>query len=119
MNWIDDGRLHPDLIGLLSDFQIQYYDGCIVIEIHDYRYVPTQKWPFTATPHTRGNENLTVSATASSPQAPEIHRMLLRPNEASFMADMEILMDEIYGPNEWDDAAYLQIEAKLRVGPMI
>lgn len=49
---------------------------------------------------------------------PEIHRVLLRPNEASIAADIQMYLDSTLGEGLWSDEQYIELEKGIRV-PLI
>ncbi len=96
VNWIEDGKLHPSLVPLIHEHHLAiYYDGCLLIEVHDYRHSST-------------------SLTLNGVYMAEVHRILLKPNEATIAQDLKILLDEQYGESQWSDFDYLLMEEKLR-----
>ncbi|PPQ97862.1 hypothetical protein CVT26_013031 [Gymnopilus dilepis] len=92
---LDDIRAHRipvDFLDLFDQTQVPFYDGCMVVELLDYR---SQK----------GQE--------SAQQAPQKTRVVLHPNPETLWADLCILNQRHGG--KWTDREALEIEAKVLV----
>jgi hypothetical protein len=113
LDWVEDGRLHPALVSWLYGHPLAiYYDGCLLVAIHDYRNASANvSAAMSDAPgllfHTMVQESRHVSQ-------PEVHRLLLRPNEATLAQDITLLLDEQYGHGCWRAGQYLEMEEKVR-----
>jgi len=67
---IDLGVLVPDLAAMLEDVQCPFYEGCVLLEVRDYR-----------------NQ-------VSSGFQPTCHRVLLRPTQETLAGDLERMMTQ-------------------------
>jgi transcription factor SPT20 len=70
INAIDAGKMSPDLMELFEDIPCNYYDGCLIVEIRDFRHL----------------------ATAQTP--PIVRRVLLQPDAESITSDIEQICQE-------------------------
>ncbi|KAM0684272.1 Transcription factor spt20 [Mitosporidium daphniae] len=107
LEWIDNGHLHPSLLPIIRDRQVPFYDGSIVIEIHDYRMASLLSNGASQAPFCSGGKSLLSDH-------PEIHRVLLRPNEASIAADIQMYLDSTLGEGLWSDEQYIELEKGIR-----
>lgn len=129
IDWIEDGKLHPLWTSLMHEHGLSiYFDGCIMVEIQDFRFrtiIPNVQRANTSSVHdevttidkyaTRSLHPAANAATNLHVAAPEIRRILLRPNEATMAKDIALIMDETFGANAWSDADYLKYEENLRL----
>ncbi|KAH8116310.1 Spt20 family-domain-containing protein [Phellopilus nigrolimitatus] len=83
-------RIPTDFIQLFDDAGVPYYNGCLIVEIRDYR-----------------------PAKAKDPilEKPDVQRVVLRPNPETIWAD--ICMMNAKTGSAWTDVEALEIEAKL------
>lgn len=98
----------------MRDKQVAFYDGCIVIEVHDYRLVGV----LSLNSHNQIINTIAITNPRTSSilsDSPEIHRVLLRPNEASIAADIKMYLDLTLGDCLWSDEQYLEMEKGIRV----
>ena len=70
INAIDAGKMSPDLMELFEDIPCNYYDGCLLVELRDYRH------------------------QASTQLMPAIRRVLLHPDAESITNDIEQICQE-------------------------
>eukprot|EP01087_Luapelamoeba_hula_P000276 TRINITY_DN1018_c0_g1_i2.p2 TRINITY_DN1018_c0_g1~~TRINITY_DN1018_c0_g1_i2.p2 ORF type:complete len:472 (-),score=65.08 TRINITY_DN1018_c0_g1_i2:1693-3108(-) len=90
---LDSQRLAPDFVELLEGVPCQYYDGCIVVEIRDYRTGP----------------GLIANAAGSC----VIRRILLRPDTETVINDVEQICAEHEDP--WIAEECLNVEQHVLV----
>ncbi len=88
MKAIDSQRLHPDLVDLLDESQCYYYDGCLLVELRDYR-----------------------GKTANA--EPTIRRVLLQPDTESMIHDIQQLCNK--SQKEWTAEDRIAVEQKILV----
>ncbi|KAL0067009.1 Transcription factor spt20 [Marasmius tenuissimus] len=83
-------RIPVDFLDLFDAARVPFYDGCMIVELLDYR-----------------------SQTLSEPvlQHPEQKRMILYPNGETLWADICLLNDK--HDKKWTDKDILEIEAKI------
>lgn len=93
-NCIDNQLIPADLISLFDDLCV-FYDGCIVVEIHDFRRMSKQ-----------ANANLPNRKSAKN--TPEIRRVLLKPTYQSLLNDIA----QLKHTNGWSTEFELQFEQK-------
>ncbi|ORX99528.1 hypothetical protein K493DRAFT_109828 [Basidiobolus meristosporus CBS 931.73] len=90
LDYLNKQRIPPDLVDVFDEAQCQYYEGCIIAEIHDYRESYTT------------NVNGTNSNT---------NRVLLTPNAETLWSDL-CLLNESYGAF-WSEDFALEVESKI------
>ncbi|KAJ7036529.1 Spt20 family-domain-containing protein, partial [Mycena alexandri] len=91
---LDDIRAHRipvDFLELFDAAKIPFYDGCMIVELLDYR------------PQQRNKE--------AAPDKPERTRVVLHPNGETLFADICSLNRK--NGNKWSDRDALEIEARL------
>ncbi|GAA6015066.1 hypothetical protein JCM11491_001647 [Sporobolomyces phaffii] len=95
---IREQRLPTDLLDVLDRSDIPYYDGCLIVEVHDHRHAsaaaPTLV-PFTATPSRVFSFAVTPSSRTDSAyhQHAEVYRIVLAPNPATLSTDLALVRD--------------------------
>ena len=88
MKAIDSQRLLPDLIDILDENQCHYYDGCLVIELQDYRGKPTNT-------------------------IPTVRKVLLKPDMETVIHDIQQLSNK--SGKDWSQEDKLAVEQKILV----
>lgn len=96
INCIDNQKLPADIIDLLDNMQCPFYDGCLVVEVHDYRSLT-----FMA------QKSLQLGGNDRKPQ-PEIHRILLQPTYQSILNDIRVLRAP-----DWTSDFEMQVEKEI------
>ncbi|GAA5878592.1 hypothetical protein JCM16303_002134 [Sporobolomyces ruberrimus] len=103
---IREQKLPTDLLDVLDSSSIPYYDGCLIVEVHDHRQYSSS--PSTSTqPSTSGAPlslatlppsklftfSITPSSQSNSPyqQKAEVYRIVLAPNPATLWNELGIL----------------------------
>ena len=99
---IFEGKLIPDLMDIFDQSPDSiFYNGCLVVEIHDHRApVRTASGPSVDV----------IGAISDQRDIKQVHRILLRPDSASLMSDMNLVRTSY--PMLSDDQL-LQIEAEI------
>lgn len=87
---IDSLRLPPDFVELLEEVPCVYYDGCLVVEVRDFR----------------------GSSTAGLTGAPVVRRVLLQPDTETIVSDVEQICAE---HADWTSDDCLKIEQSIVV----
>ncbi|OCH96343.1 hypothetical protein OBBRIDRAFT_718879 [Obba rivulosa] len=87
---IRDHRIPVDFMDLFEAAKAPFYDGCMIVELQDYRSAKNRR------------EVLTT---------PETTRVVLRPNAETLWADIRLLNQK--AGNTWSDHDALEIEARL------
>ncbi|GAA5829040.1 hypothetical protein JCM5353_000877 [Sporobolomyces roseus] len=94
---IREQKLPTDLLDLLDQSNVVYYDGCLIVEVHDHRQNAT---PITAHPLSKSkifSFSITPSSQQDSPynQKAEVYRIVLGPNPATLWTELGILSSRI------------------------
>lgn len=84
------------------------YDGCAVVGIVDYR-----RWAFGTITTSRSPDVGGAKASGSNTMAPEMHKILLKPNFATFQNDIENHCREELG--NFDSDLAIEIESRILV----
>jgi hypothetical protein len=111
LQYISDEVLVPEVMDLLDESSCTFYDGGIVVEVHDRRsHVRTSS--FAA--HVSTPLDATFSA---APQHYDVYRVFLRPTSSSLLRDI----DNIRSKNEGmvSDLDLLEMESKILVSIII
>ncbi|KAI8142779.1 Spt20 family-domain-containing protein [Fennellomyces sp. T-0311] len=86
---IKEKRLPPDLMDVFDEAACRYYEGCLIVEIHDHRKAKKQQQ----------NEE------------PVIKRVAMRPTAESLWTDILLLNEEWGFP--WTEDIALEVESKV------
>ncbi|GAA6060514.1 hypothetical protein JCM10212_005595 [Sporobolomyces blumeae] len=90
---IREQKLPTDLLDVLDDAKVVYYDGCLIVEVHDHRSTPpapTQSLPrssvftFSVTPSARDYSSYNAAKA-------EVYRIVLAPNPATLWTELGIM----------------------------
>ncbi|GAA5959681.1 hypothetical protein JCM3765_007237 [Sporobolomyces pararoseus] len=110
---IREQKLPTDLLDVLDSASVPYYDGCLIVEVHDHRqYYPQPSTSSTTSSGPGGIMNLsmsnlppsklfTFSITPSSQegscynQKAEVYRIVLAPNPATLWTELGILSNRL------------------------
>ncbi|TFY56188.1 hypothetical protein EVJ58_g7792, partial [Rhodofomes roseus] len=85
-------RIPVDFLELFDTAKLPFYDGCMIVEVHDYR---------------------PPKATDQTLEEPQKTRVVLSPNPETLWADI-CLMNQKVG-NAWTDRDALEVEARILV----
>ncbi|PWN41587.1 hypothetical protein IE81DRAFT_168341 [Ceraceosorus guamensis] len=136
ITYIVAGRIPPDLLDVIHSCGVRFYEGALIVEVHDHRPVLARKAEPIDVPKygfqdPYAAESTSASATAGSSGASadpgsssagrtsmpttgatvEIYRLVLWPNDETLWVDLR-LMDTREG-KEWSDEDALLVEAKI------
>ncbi|CEQ40344.1 SPOSA6832_01980, partial [Sporobolomyces salmonicolor] len=86
---IREQKLPTDLLDVLDDAGIVYYDGCLIVEVHDHR----QSAPPSSAPRTGLSSSFQLSQAREVPAAnkAEVYRIVLAPNPATLWTELGIM----------------------------
>ncbi|KAI0027040.1 Spt20 family-domain-containing protein [Vararia minispora EC-137] len=90
-------RMPVDLLELLDQANVPFYDGCMIVELQDFR-------------EPRAVKDKKAAEEAKSGVA-DIMRVVLRPNPETLWADLRILNQK--NGDKWTDQKALELEAKI------
>ncbi|KAM0787702.1 hypothetical protein ACM66B_003762 [Microbotryomycetes sp. NB124-2] len=86
---IREQRLPTDLLDVLDDAGIRYYEGCLIVEVHDHRAAPA---PVAQTRSgLSGSFQLARAPQSQHGSKAEVYRIVLGPNPATLWTDMGIM----------------------------
>ncbi|VDC02670.1 unnamed protein product [Peniophora sp. CBMAI 1063] len=94
-------RIPVDLLPLIDSAGVPFYEGCLVVELQDFREPPSNK-------DKKGDE-----VKVKTEGGPVSSRVVLRSNSESSWADLRLLNDKL--DNKWTDQEALEVEAKILV----
>ncbi|GAA5838943.1 hypothetical protein JCM11251_003745 [Rhodosporidiobolus azoricus] len=117
---VREQKLPTDLLHVLDDAGVVYYDGCLIVEVHDHRQDP----PPTSVPRTSLSSSFSLSQTREVPSTSkaEVYRIVLAPNPATLWTELGIMSrriedearaegrDDVVG---WTEEEALEIEAVI------
>ncbi|GAA6042292.1 hypothetical protein JCM8097_000619 [Rhodosporidiobolus ruineniae] len=117
---VREQKLPTDLLHVLDDAGVVYYDGCLIVEVHDHRQSPTP----TAAPRQSLSSSFSISQTREVPQASkaEVYRIVLAPNPATLWTELGIMARRIEDEAKaegrddvvsWTEEEALEIEAVI------
>lgn len=109
---IREQKLPTDLLDVLDKSNVPYYDGCLIVEVHDHRhYYPQSSSASISATYAMNNPqsmanlppsklftfSITPSSQENSPynQKAEVYRIVLAPNPATLWTDLGILSDRL------------------------
>ncbi|TFL01998.1 Spt20 family-domain-containing protein [Pterulicium gracile] len=113
---LDDVRAHRipvDFLDLFDKVGVPFYEGCLVVELLDYRAKPVQrsaKENNAASNHTANPPAPNASVPPVPPQ-PERMRVVLHPNSETLWSDVCAMNAK--AEKHWTDAEALEVEAKI------
>ncbi|KAK9768613.1 Transcription factor spt20, variant 2 [Basidiobolus ranarum] len=90
LDYLNKQRIPPDLVDVFDEAQCQYYEGCIIAEIHDYREIHL------------------ADIHASNANT---HRVLLTPNAETLWSDLCLLNEKC--DSFWSEDFTLEVESKI------
>ncbi|WFC97861.1 Transcription factor spt20 [Malassezia yamatoensis] len=136
LHYIRDQELPVDLIEVFEQAGVIFFEGCLVVEVHDHRKSPTSsdssgRNDFTHSDqrptvpmylrdggrygtnsmNTLGSNNDQSHNTVSSPNGVEIYRVVLQPTAEALWSDLKT-MDAKQG-GLWSDQDALRIESTI------
>ncbi|GAA5851399.1 hypothetical protein JCM8547_004233 [Rhodosporidiobolus lusitaniae] len=117
---VREQKLPTDLLPVLDDAGVVYYDGCLIVEVHDHRQSP----PPASAPRPSLSSSFSLSQTREVPSASkaEVYRIVLAPNPATLWTELGIMSrrieeeakaegrDDVVG---WTEEEALEIEAVI------
>ncbi|KAG2237292.1 hypothetical protein INT48_009025, partial [Thamnidium elegans] len=92
---IKDKRLPGDLMDVFNDASCRYYNGCLIVEIHDHRSGDPE------------NNNRTLETEA------KMKRIVMKPTAESIWTDITLLSEEWGFP--WTEDIALEVEAQILI----
>ncbi|KAI5823295.1 hypothetical protein K523DRAFT_421564 [Schizophyllum commune Tattone D] len=106
---IREHRIPADFLGLFTESNVPFYEGCLIVELIDYRVgaqkdiASTSKQPIAST----------STSTNTSTTAPLVTRVVLFPTPETVYTDI-CLLGARYGAR-WTDMDALEAEARILV----
>ncbi|KAI9303553.1 Spt20 family-domain-containing protein [Cunninghamella echinulata] len=91
---VKEKQLPSDLMDVFNEASCQYYEGCLIVEIHDHRQI--------------NNENINSDNDDTITQ---IKRVVMRPTAESIWTDIQLLNEE-WG-YQWTEQMALEVEAQI------
>ncbi|KZV68778.1 hypothetical protein PENSPDRAFT_581945 [Peniophora sp. CONT] len=91
-------RIPVDLLQLIDSANVPFYEGCLVVELQDFREPPATK--------DKKGEDVNVKS-----DGPISSRVVLRQNSESACADLRLLNDKLN--TNWTDQEALEAEARI------
>ncbi|KAK4047739.1 Transcription factor spt20 [Microbotryomycetes sp. JL201] len=117
---IREQRLPTDLLDVLDDAGIRYYEGCLIVEVHDHRAAPAP------VAHARsglsGSFQLARTSQSNQGSKAEVYRIVLGPNPATLWTDMGIMERRMIKESQatdnplvfgWTEEEAVEVEAVL------
>ncbi|GAA5946005.1 hypothetical protein JCM10213_005444 [Rhodosporidiobolus nylandii] len=92
---VREQKLPTDLLAWLDEAAVVYYDGCLIVEVHDHRQSP----PPAAAPRTSLSSSFSLSLSQArevpSASKAEVYRIVLVPNQATLWTELGIMSRRI------------------------
>ncbi|GAA5977647.1 hypothetical protein JCM11641_006888 [Rhodosporidiobolus odoratus] len=112
---VREQKLPTDLLSVLDDAGVIYYDGCLIVEVHDHRQSPPAS--SAPCPSLSSSFSLSLSQAREVPSAhkAEVYRIVLVPNQATLWTELGIMSrrmeDEARAEGREDAVAWTEEEA--------
>ncbi|GAA5981798.1 hypothetical protein JCM10908_004612 [Rhodotorula pacifica] len=119
---VREQKLPTDLLDVLDEAGVRYYDGCLIVEVHDHRQSPAANPPnlrssLSASFSLSLAQNRETPATSKA----EVYRIVLAPNPATLWTELSIASRKMEqealaaGRNEvgWTEDEAVEIESVI------
>ncbi|GAA6002346.1 hypothetical protein JCM10207_001075 [Rhodosporidiobolus poonsookiae] len=116
---VREQKLPTDLLDVLDDSGVVYYDGCLIVEVHDHRQSPTTPAP---RPSLSSSFSLSQARELPSASKAEVYRIVLVPNQATLWTELGIMsrrIEEEAAAEGRDDAVGWTEEEALEIESVI
>ncbi|GAA5942113.1 hypothetical protein JCM3775_007405 [Rhodotorula graminis] len=119
---VREQKLPTDLLDVLDDAGIVYYDGCLIVEVHDHRQSPSAASTSRASLSSSFSLSLSQARETPATSKAEVYRIVLAPNPATLWTDLAIQSrriehealvegrDDVVG---WTEEEALEIESVI------
>ncbi|GAA5870304.1 hypothetical protein JCM3774_004636 [Rhodotorula dairenensis] len=119
---VREQKLPTDLLDVLDDAGVRYYDGCLIVEVHDHRQSPAANPPNLRS-SLSASFSLSLAQNRETPAASkaEVYRIVLAPNPATLWTELSIASRKMEqdalaaGRNEvgWTEDEAVEIESVI------
>lgn len=115
---VREQKLPTDLLDVLDDAGVRYYDGCLIVEVHDHRQSPAANPPNLRS-SLSASFSLAQNRELPSASKAEVYRIVLAPNPATLWTELSIASRKMEqeaaaaGRNEvgWTEDEAVEIES--------
>ncbi|GAA6050189.1 hypothetical protein JCM3770_000445 [Rhodotorula araucariae] len=117
---VREQKLPTDLLDVLDDAGVVYYDGCLIVEVHDHRQSPSAVSTSRASFSSSFSLSLSQARETPATSKAEVYRIVLAPNPATLWTDLGIMSRRIEQEAQaegredvvgWTEEEALEIEA--------
>ncbi|BGP39914.1 Transcription factor spt20 [Rhodotorula kratochvilovae] len=117
---VREQKLPTDLLDVLDDAGVVYYDGCLIVEVHDHRQSPSAASTSRASLSSSFSLSLSQARETPATSKAEVYRIVLAPNPATLWTDLGIMSRRIEEEAQaegredvvgWTEEEALEIEA--------
>ncbi|GAA6002229.1 Spt20p [Rhodotorula paludigena] len=119
---VREQKLPTDLLDVLDEAGVVYYDGCLIVEVHDHRDTPAAASTSRATLSSSFSLSLSQARETPATSKAEVYRIVLAPNPATLWTELGIMSKRIEqeaqaegrdGVVGWTEEEALEIESVI------